>query len=267
MVSSSCILEMQLPPCAFPSIWPKRESPAAELSPDSAASQFKCKAWFLWLLLVLLTSLLPSRSQAAVFKVGVVGPWSCDPLFAKAMPAAAAQLAVSRINQDATFPKIDTFDYVILEEDCETSRSLSRFMRYRSRASAFVGPANPGYWDAASLLAKGWGKAVFSWACVGNELEQRRKYPSFACTMPLPTGVLVRVMHYFRWAHVAIISSSEESWRETGSKLAIALRGHGLSVDLVASVGTDLASIRKTLAKVKRMKELRSKCHVFLCLD
>ncbi|KAL2079664.1 hypothetical protein ACEWY4_025408 [Coilia grayii] len=256
---------MQHQLCAFysiPQTWPKKECLTADhLRPDYTA-QLKCKLWLLWLLLILV-SFLPSQSQAAVFKVGVVGPWNCDPIFAKAMPAAAAQLAVSRINRDALLSKIDTFDYVILEEDCETSRALGRFLHYHTRAAAFIGPTNPGCWDAASLLGKSWGKEVFSWACVGSELDQRHRHPNFACTMPLPTLVLLRVMHHFRWAHVGIISSAEDSWTETGSKLAIALRGHGLPVGIVASVGNDPASIRKTLAKVKRMKELRM---IVLCM-
>uniref|UniRef100_A0AAZ3P6G0 Guanylate cyclase n=1 Tax=Oncorhynchus tshawytscha TaxID=74940 RepID=A0AAZ3P6G0_ONCTS len=50
--------------------------------------------WFL--LLAVLWLIGPSPAHAAHFRVGVVGPWSCDPLFSKALPSVAAQLAVNR---------------------------------------------------------------------------------------------------------------------------------------------------------------------------
>lgn len=252
---------MQYQLCAFhsnPQTWPMREQLTPDRPHPSCTPQLECKPWLLWFLLILV-SLLPSWSQAAVFRVGVVGPWNCDPVFAKAMPAAAAQLAVSRINRDALLSKIGTFDYVILEEDCETSHALGRFLHYYTRATAFIGPTNPGYWEAASLLGKSWGKAVFSWACVGSELGELRRYPNFACTTPLPALVLLQVMRHFRWAHVGIISSAEDIWVETAGKLANALRRHGLPVGIVASVRNDPDSMRRTLAKVKKMEELRSK--------
>lgn len=67
--------------------------------------------------LVLLASLcfLPSQSEAAWFRVGVVGPWGCDPLFAKALPDVAAQLAVNRINKDPSLSYAVTFDYIVLQ--------------------------------------------------------------------------------------------------------------------------------------------------------
>ena len=256
--------------CAFHSIpqtWPQRE----RLTPDHllprSRPQLECKPWLPWLpwlprlpwLLLILVSLLPSKCHAAVFTVGVVGPWNCDPVYAQAMPAAAAQLAVNRINRDPLLSLIDTFDYVILEEDCETSQALGRFLHYYTRAAAFIGPTNPGYWDAAALLGRSWGRPVFSWACVGSELDELGRHPNFACTTPLPTLVLLSVMRHFHWAHVGIISSVEDIWVETASKLANALRRHGLPVGIVASVGNDPASMRKTLAKVKKMEDLRSK--------
>uniref|UniRef100_A0AAY4C691 guanylate cyclase n=1 Tax=Denticeps clupeoides TaxID=299321 RepID=A0AAY4C691_9TELE len=196
-----------------------------------------------WLLCLTLFFFLSPGSQAAVFKVGVVGPWSCDPQYAKALPAAAARLAVGRINRDPSLSLGVVFDYVILEEDCETSKALARFLGYYTRASAFIGPANPGYCDAASMLGKSWNKAVFSWACVGYDLLDPRSHPTFAHTTPLPTLVLLAFMHHFRWAHVGIISSPEDYWVETASKVANALRSHGMPVGIVVSIGNDSASL------------------------
>uniref|UniRef100_A0A8C1FZJ7 Guanylate cyclase n=1 Tax=Cyprinus carpio TaxID=7962 RepID=A0A8C1FZJ7_CYPCA len=212
----------------------------------------------LWLLLSLVSFLcLFPATSAATFRVGVVGPWSCDPLFTKAQPGLAARLAVDRINRDPYLSQGITFDYVILEEDCETSQAFARFLGFYRRASGFIGPVNPGYCEAASLLAKSWNKAVFSWSCIGHELDDARSHPTFAHTMPLPSLVLLRFMHHFRWAHVGIITSAEDVWLEAGIKLANVLRSHGLPVGIVASVHNDHTSVRETLARVKKVADLR----------
>ncbi|XP_061089883.1 retinal guanylyl cyclase 2 [Conger conger] len=231
---------------------PDCKQPKAPFSPH--------RALLLWLLLPALC--LPSKTQASLFRVGVIGPWSCDPLFAKALPKAAAQLAVERINKDDSLLLGTTFDYVILEEDCQTSRALSDFLHYGTQASAFVGPVNPGYCDAACLLGKSWNKAVFSWACVGQELDVRT-HPTMACTTPSPSWVLLRFMRHFRWAHVGIISSAEESWVETAGKVAYDLRSYGFAVGIVATVSNDPASMRQTLAEVENIEHLSM---VILCM-
>lgn len=70
------------------------------------------------LLYVVAFCLLPCPAQTAWFRVGVVGPWGCDPLFAKALPSVAAQLAVNRINKDPSLAYAVTFDYVVLQVRC-----------------------------------------------------------------------------------------------------------------------------------------------------
>uniref|UniRef100_A0A3B4DIA7 Guanylate cyclase n=1 Tax=Pygocentrus nattereri TaxID=42514 RepID=A0A3B4DIA7_PYGNA len=222
-----------------------------------------CSTWPFWAYIVLLCFLLFPGSSVAIFRVGVVGPWSCDPLFAKAYPSTAARLAVSRINRDPSLWPGITFDYVILEEDCQTSQALSRFLSYYTRASGFIGPVNPGYCDAASLLGKSWNKAVFSWSCFSYELGNPRSHATFTHTMPLPALVLVRFMRHFHWAHVGIVASGDDVWIETAHELASALRSHGMPVGTVVSTGNDSVSMRKALAKVKKAEHLRL---VILCM-
>ncbi|XP_041820557.1 retinal guanylyl cyclase 2 isoform X2 [Chelmon rostratus] len=218
----------------------------------------------LWFLLVLLAStyLLPCPVRAASFQVGVVGPWGCDPLFAKALPSVAAQLAVNRINRDPSLSYAATFDYVVLQP-CETSRALEAFMGFYTKATGFIGPANPGYCDAASMLSKGWNKVLFPWGCVGYELDDVRSHPTFARSMQRPTSVLLSIINYFRWAHIGIISSSEDIWVETATKVADSLRSHGLPVRLVSFMENTPHGIRRTLAKVRKMSEIRV---VILCM-
>uniref|UniRef100_A0A4W4FCT9 Guanylate cyclase n=1 Tax=Electrophorus electricus TaxID=8005 RepID=A0A4W4FCT9_ELEEL len=221
-----------------------------------------CSTVSLWASIILLCLILPT-STAVIFRVGVAGPWSCDPLFAKAYPSEAAQLAVNRINRDPTLSSAAYFDYVVLEEDCETSQALSHFFAYYTQASALVGPVNPGICDAAFLAGKDWYTAVFAWSCMAYELDNGRSHAAFTGTMPSPARVLLRLIRHFRWAHVGIVSSGDNIWRETARTLADALRSHGVPVGIVASVGGDLASMRKTLADVKKLEHLRM---VILCM-
>lgn len=261
---------MQRRLCAFynlPPEWASRglqNSDQCSSYPHQYGHLSSCSTWHFRASVILLCLLYPVSTAAAIFRVGVVGPWSCDLLFAKAYPSAAARLAVSRINQDPSLYPGVTFDYVILEEDCETSQALSHFLGYYVQASAFVGPVNPGYCDAASLLGKSWNKAMFSWSCIGHELDARRNHPTFIHTMPLPTDVLLHLMRHFSWAHVGIISSGDDIWVETASKVANALRSHGIPVGIVTSIGKEVASMHKTLAKVKRVENLRCEFKVLL---
>ncbi|XP_074518391.1 retinal guanylyl cyclase 2 [Halichoeres trimaculatus] len=207
--------------------------------------------------------LLLCPAHTAVFQVGVVGPWGCDPFFSKALPNVAAQLAVNRINKDPTLSHADTFDYVVLQEPCETSRALEAFIGFSTKASAFIGPSNPGYCDAASMLSKGWNKALFSWGCVGYELDDVRSHPTFARSLPRPTWVLLSIIKYFRWAHIGIISSSDDVWVETASKVADSLRSHGVPVRRVSFMENTPHGIRRTLSKIYKMREIKV---VILCM-
>lgn len=222
-----------------------------------------------WLLCFLLATLsLPCGVVAAqtptVFRVGVLGPWACDPIFAKARPRAAAHLAVQRINRDPSLSLGTTFDFVILDEDCQTSTALDGFMGLYSRATALVGPVNPGYCDTASLMSKTWNKAMFSWACVNYELDNASRHPTFVRTVPSPIRVLLALVRNFRWANMAVIASADDVWTDTASKVADALRSNGFPVRAVLSTGNHPSSMRHTLGKIRKMHEIRSEFFVLI---
>uniref|UniRef100_A0A6Q2Z5N4 Guanylate cyclase n=1 Tax=Esox lucius TaxID=8010 RepID=A0A6Q2Z5N4_ESOLU len=215
----------------------------------------------LWILLASLS--LPSVVHSTVFKVGIMGPWKCDPLFAKALPQTAARLAVDRINNDPSLSLGATFEYVIIDEDCQTSAALKGFLGHYTLANAYLGPANPGYCDAASLLAKNWNKALFSWACVNHELDDRGRHLTFARTVPSPAWVLLSLARHFRWAHIGIITSAEDVWVDMGIKVANSLRSYNLPVTTVVSTDQDHTSIRLALSRIKRAENIRM---VILCM-
>uniref|UniRef100_A0A6Q2WS68 Guanylate cyclase n=1 Tax=Esox lucius TaxID=8010 RepID=A0A6Q2WS68_ESOLU len=214
----------------------------------------------LWILLASLS--LPSVVHSTVFKVGIMGPWKCDPLFAKALPQTAARLAVDRINNDPSLSLGATFEYVIIDEDCQTSAALKGFLGHYTLANAYLGPANPGYCDAASLLAKNWNKALFSWACVNHELDDRGRHLTFARTVPSPAWVLLSLARHFRWAHIGIITSAEDVWVDMGIKVANSLRSYNLPVTTVVSTDQDHTSIRLALSRIKRAENIL----VILCM-
>uniref|UniRef100_A0A671VJI3 Guanylate cyclase n=1 Tax=Sparus aurata TaxID=8175 RepID=A0A671VJI3_SPAAU len=242
----------------LPQTW---KQTAPDVDPTSFRPPVTLPPWSLLhgLLGFLLASLclFPCPAQATWFQVGVVGPWGCDPLFAKALPSVAAQLAVNRINRDASLSYAVTFDYAVLQEPCETSRGLEAFMGFHTKASAYIGPANPGYCDAASMLSKGWNKVS------DVSLDDVRSHPTFARSMPRPTSVLLNIINYFRWAHIGIISSSEDIWVDTATKVADSLRSHGLPVRLVSFMENTPHGIRRTLTKLRKMGEIRI---VVLCM-
>ncbi|KAM4818670.1 retinal guanylyl cyclase 2 [Thomomys bottae] len=209
-----------------------------------------------FLCLLVLPSLL-QQVWALPYKIGIVGPWTCDPLFSKALPEVAAALAIERINRDQLFDQSPSFEYVILSEDCQTSRALSSFISYHQMASGFIGPANPGYCEAASLLGNSWDKGIFSWACVNYELDNKNNYPTFSRILPSPIRVLVTVMKYFQWAHAGVISSDEDIWVHTANQVASALRSRGLPVGVVLTTGQDSQSIQKALQGIRQADEIR----------
>uniref|UniRef100_A0A5F4VQM1 Guanylate cyclase n=1 Tax=Callithrix jacchus TaxID=9483 RepID=A0A5F4VQM1_CALJA len=212
---------------------------------------------FLWCLCLLAVMSLPRQVWTLPYKIGVVGPWACDSLFSKALPEVAARLAIERINRDPSFDLSYSFEYVILNEDCQTSRAFSSFISHHQMASGFIGPTNPGYCEAASLLGNSWDKGIFSWSCVNYELDNKNSYPTFSRILPSPIRVLVTVMKYFQWAHAGVISSDEDIWVHTANRVASALRSHGLPVGVVLTTGQDSQSIRKALQRIHQADRIR----------
>uniref|UniRef100_G1NUZ2 Guanylate cyclase n=1 Tax=Myotis lucifugus TaxID=59463 RepID=G1NUZ2_MYOLU len=218
------------------------------------------QAWASWGLpgALLWAGSLPSRAWGVgTFTLGVLGPWDCDPIFAQALPRVAAQLAMDRANQDSSLMLGSRLASVVLPTGCDTPRALATFLVHQNTVAAFVGPVNPGYCPAAALLAQGWGKTLFSWACEaplgGGELVP---------TLPSAAHVLLSVMKYFGWARVAIVSSHQDIWVATARQVAVTLRTHGLPVVLVAALGPGeqgATEILKQLRGVDGLKE-RSWC-------
>lgn len=77
-----------------------------------------------WLLRVCLGLLYITEVWTATFKLALIGPWSCDPMFSRAIPTAAANLALSRLRRDSGLSRGYHYDIKLLEEDCSASKGL-----------------------------------------------------------------------------------------------------------------------------------------------
>ncbi|XP_018420299.1 PREDICTED: retinal guanylyl cyclase 1 [Nanorana parkeri] len=190
--------------------------------------------------------LLPSAIRTTTFRIGLVGPWTCDPLIAKALPNVAARLAISDLNSDHTLASGIWFEHVLLPEGCSAPRAFASFALMEHSVAAFVGPANPSYCSAANLLTKGWNKPMVSWSCIG-----------VLSPLPHPAHILYSVLRFFQWAGVAIVMGPQEYWVGTGRDLADALRNWGLPVGPVVTMEEGEKGARDALKRVKRRRRVR----------
>lgn len=207
----------------------------------------------LWLLLLLLFP-LPS-ALAKVFKVGVLGPWVCDPIFARARPDLAARLAADRFNHDLVLQGGPRFEVALLPEPCRTPGSLGAVSSALARVSGLVGPVNPAACRPAELLAQEAGVALVPWGCPGTRAA--------GTTTPAVTpaaGALYVLLRAFRWARVALITAPQDLWVEAGRALSTALRARDLPVALVTSMEpSDLSGAREALRRVQEGPRVRGR--------
>ncbi|XP_008151709.3 retinal guanylyl cyclase 1 [Eptesicus fuscus] len=206
-----------------------------------------------WLQLLLLLLLLPP-ALSAVFTVGVLGPWVCDPIFARARPALAARLAAARLNQDAAREGGPRFEVALLQEPCRTPGSLGAVASALARVSGLVGPVNPAACRPAELLAQEAGVALVPWGCPGT-----RAAGTTAPAVTPAADALYALLRAFRWARVALVTAPQDLWVEAGRSLATALRARGLPVALVTAMEpSNLSGAREALRRVQEGPRVRA---------
>lgn len=206
---------------------------------------------------LLMATYMPCEAWATTFEVAIVGPWTCDPIYSKALPDLAARLATSRINKNPYLNKGYWYDYTLVNEDCKSSRALARIAGLEDYGAAILGPANPGYCSSAALFAKEWNEGILSWGCLKPNMEEGGMYPTFLRPLPLSSRVLFTVLRYFRWAHVSIISEEGDLWEATGHELASSLRALGLPVSTVVTMESDKDGAQRALARVREAPRVR----------
>ncbi|XP_041820987.1 retinal guanylyl cyclase 2-like [Chelmon rostratus] len=184
-----------------------------------------------WLLGACLWLLCITEVWTVTFKLALIGPWSCDPMFSRAMPTAAANLALSRLRSDSSLSRGYWYDVKLLEEDCSASKALMELGDMEGYGHAYIGPFNPALCHAASLLAQHWEVGLASPGCLDAD------WPNLPPITP-PSRVLFTVLKFFQWAHVAIISAPSDLWESTGQETASALRALGLPIGPVVTMET-----------------------------
>ncbi|XP_033978007.1 LOW QUALITY PROTEIN: retinal guanylyl cyclase 2-like [Trematomus bernacchii] len=185
-----------------------------------------------WLLGSCLWLLCSTEVWMATFKLALIGPWSCDPLFSRAMPTAAANLALSRLRSDTGLSRGYWYDVKLLDEDCSASKALTELGDMEGYGHAYIGPFSPALCHAASLLAQHWEAGLASPGCLGAD------WPNLP-PLPQPSRVLFSVLRFFRWAHVGVISAPTDLWESTGQEVASALRALGLPIGPVVTMETN----------------------------
>lgn len=236
--------------------WYGFQSFLLQLSNHPRWSRYRGFHWRALLIGLFLILCLPGGTHLVTFKVGLVGPWKCDIIYAQALPDVAAKLAVARINKDPNMNQGYWFDYILLNEDCQTAQALVGFVNVERYASGFIGPVNPGICEAAGWLARAWNKPVFSWSCLSDDAAVER-YGTFIRAVPQSSAVIYNVLKHFQWAHVAIISSEQDFWVEVGQSLAHALRNFGLPIGVVSTMENEADGAQETLCKIKRAHDIR----------
>lgn len=228
----------------------------ARQSPSSLSRVLRWPGPGLSGLLLLLLLLLPSPSVlSAVFKVGVLGPWACDPIFALARPDLAARLAADRLNRDLALDGGPRFEVALLPEPCLTPGSLGAVSSALSRVSGLVGPVNPAACRPAELLAQEAGVALVPWSCPGT-----RAAGTTAPAVTPAADALYILLRAFRWARVALITAPQDLWVEAGRALSTALRARGLPVALVTSMEpSDRSGAREALRRIRDGPRVRGK--------
>lgn len=106
-------------------------------SSNQTVSLVRMNGWLLW---ACLWTLHAPPVRTATFKLALIGPWSCDPMFSRAMPTAAANLALSRLQNDKGLRGGYRYDLKLLEEDCSASKGspgLSYLTFHHSQRKTF----------------------------------------------------------------------------------------------------------------------------------
>ncbi|XP_020822370.1 retinal guanylyl cyclase 1 [Phascolarctos cinereus] len=189
---------------------------------------------------------LPAPIFPATFTVGVLGPWTCDPIFSRARPDLAARLAATRLNHDKALEGGPWFEVILLPEPCHTSGSLRALAPSLARVSGLVGPVNPAACHPAELLAQEAGIPLVPWGCPQGEAR------TTAPALPLAPDALYALLRAFRWAKVALVTAPQDLWVEAGQALAGVLRSRGLPVVMVTSLETtDLESAKNALKRIR----------------
>ncbi|XP_060922256.1 retinal guanylyl cyclase 2-like [Limanda limanda] len=212
----------------------------------------------LWLLCGCLWLLSSTEVWAATFKLALIGPWSCDPMFSRAMPTAAANLALSRLRSDRSLSRGYWYDVKLLDEDCSTSKALTELGEMEGYGHAYIGPFNPALCHTASLLAQHWEVGLASPGCLDANWQNLPPITP-------PSRVLFTVLKFFQWAHVGIISAPSNLWESTGQEVASALRAMGLPIGPVVTMETrNKVGAREALKVIKETDKVKV---VIMCMS
>uniref|UniRef100_A0A6Q2X7N8 Guanylate cyclase n=1 Tax=Esox lucius TaxID=8010 RepID=A0A6Q2X7N8_ESOLU len=197
---------------------------------------------------------------AMTYKIALIGPWTCDILFSRALPRAAVNLALSRLNKDPRLKGGYWYDVKLLTESCSSSHGLADLAGLKGYGHAYLGPFNPALCSAASLYAIHWEAGLLSPGCLNTDRKTQVSLPPITP----PSHILFTILRFFRWAHVAVVSVPSDLWEATGEEVASSLRGLGLPVGPVITMEMKKEGPRATLRTIMEADKVKV---VIMCMS
>ncbi|KAJ8001209.1 hypothetical protein DPEC_G00191960 [Dallia pectoralis] len=194
------------------------------------------------------------------YKIALIGPWTCDIVFSRALPRAAVNLALSRLHKDPRLKGGYWYDVKLLTESCSSSHGLADLAGLKGYGHAYLGPFNPALCSAASLYATHWEAGLLSPGCLSTDRRTQVSLPP----IPPPSHILFTVLRFFRWAHVAVVSVPSDLWEATAEEVATSLRSLGLPVGPVITMEMTEEGPRATLRTIREADRVKV---VIMCMS
>ncbi|KAL4612998.1 guanylate cyclase 2G-like [Arapaima gigas] len=165
--------------------------------------------------LLLFTVALGSACGAR-FLLGLQAPKNLSYPFSALRLGSAIQFAVDRVNSDQAFTGGHNLDFVYADSDCNAKVSLGNFIDqvWRENISALFGPACPEEAEVTGLLASKWNIPMFGFVGHSVKMDDTAVYDTYVKLVPSlrRTGeVLVKILGFFGWNHVAMIGGESKS--------------------------------------------------------
>ncbi|KAL5010593.1 hypothetical protein ScPMuIL_012898 [Solemya velum] len=173
------------------------------------------------------------------------------------------QLAVATVNYDKSLSMLRErgilFNYEIQDTKCDTGEGLFNMVEsINSRQGtadeirAIIGPVCDSVCEPAGRLAGKWNIPMVSYGCAGQELSNRKLYPTFSRTSPTYRNVvffLEAILKHYSWDRVTLVQGPQNIWRETAVFYQVYLEEKGFQADIWTIPSEDEVTLKKHLGR------------------
>ncbi|XP_077635655.1 guanylate cyclase 2G-like [Crocuta crocuta] len=222
--------------------------------------QIECHVAHPTLVLTLFVSLLVTWLEAAKLTVGFQAPWNISHPFSVQRLGAGLQIAMDKINSEATNLGNFSWEFTYTNSTCSTMESLVVFISQvqREHISALFGPACPEAAEVIGLLASEWNIPVFDFVGQTATLEDNFLYDLYVQLAPpinKISDVLQKSLQYLGWKHIGMFGghSGTSSWDGVDELWKVVENGLKSHFTITASVkytNSDAAFLQENLRSV-----------------